>query len=367
MASVQESKTYSSDGNLERNTPMHDTTKENNSSSLLTLTICLIELVAIVGLSIALVVVSYDRLNSGSSSSNSAIPHNADMSLLNNIEQQKNWLGVKDYARPTEGLYSATNMIKFYHEAQYQQDVEMLTSKWADMYFQNKGTPDQVVFFDIDETLLSSYAGSEKTGFGFNQKDWNKNAGIAKNAGIQAVIDLYKKVKELGYRPIILTGRQVSATLTVDNQTVSLREATLRNLRYAGLDIPAAEEKYVLLRPTTFDSHGNRNNEATYFKYAIRKFIIDGPRDGQNRTLDQGDGISYDYTKDGFSRVYACVGDQISDCSAPAMGPDGQQTAGPGGNIGNNPSWMFKENQVPMMEKYTGHVLKLPNTFYFVK
>ncbi|GAB4852684.1 hypothetical protein Ancab_016898 [Ancistrocladus abbreviatus] len=80
--------------------------------------------------------------------------------------------------------------------------------------------------FDIDETLLSNLHYYAVHGYGseaYNETTWDEWAELAEAPALPASLSLYKKIKQLGFKVFLLTGRSESS-----------RNITVKNLLYAG-------------------------------------------------------------------------------------------------------------------------------------
>ncbi|TVU17124.1 hypothetical protein EJB05_33139, partial [Eragrostis curvula] len=88
------------------------------------------------------------------------------------------------------------------------------------------GTGKEVWVFDVDETTLSNLPYYAKHGFGaepFNSKAFGDYAKEANAPALPETLRLFNRLKSLGIKPVILTGRREDK-----------REATAKNLERAG-------------------------------------------------------------------------------------------------------------------------------------
>ncbi|CAM0957736.1 unnamed protein product [Alopecurus aequalis] len=100
------------------------------------------------------------------------------------------------------------------------------------------GQGKEVWVFDVDETTLSNLPFYAKHGFGAKPFDWSEYTEYVREASAPALpetLRLYKKLQELGIKPVILTGRREDK-----------RSATAQNLKNAGyLDYEMLLLKYI--------------------------------------------------------------------------------------------------------------------------
>ncbi|XP_021894859.1 acid phosphatase 1 [Carica papaya] len=111
--------------------------------------------------------------------------------------------------------------------------------------------------FDIDETLLSNLPYYELHGFGsetFNETSFYEWVDLAEAPALQHSLELYKELKQMGFKIILLTGR-----------TEYHRNATAKNLVYAGFN----DWERLILRGLT-----DEGKEATVFKSERRLDLI---------------------------------------------------------------------------------------------
>lgn len=93
-----------------------------------------------------------------------------------------------------------------------------------------------LVIFDIDETLLSNLAYSERHDFGFDKPSWDRWVREETAKPIGPTRELFLTAKALGYSIVLLTGREEPQ-----------RDATARNLAAAGITGYAE----LICKPTT--------------------------------------------------------------------------------------------------------------------
>jgi acid phosphatase len=185
------------------------------------------------------------------------------------------------YARQTpipQNLTFAKQCITdYYTDGRYEKDVKKAASKaWN---YLKKRTPAEkdIVIFDIDDTVLSTFKDAKKVDYSFipkSKSDWIQQANAP---AIQSIKDLYNQLKEKGFKIVFLTGR-----------LEQFRKPTLKNLENEGF---SGFEKLIM-----------RSDEQEKMKAADYKI-------NEHKKL----------TKEGYT-IIACIGDQWSDLNGKTCG-----------------------------------------------
>ncbi len=161
----------------------------------------------------------------------------------------------------------------YYEGGQYDKDLKKITDRaWKQLRKKKVGNKD-VIIFDIDDTVLSSYKEAKRISYGYipkNTQDWILKSDAP---AIKPVKDLYDKLVQKGYTIIFLTNRDHEKEY----------ESTVKNLRDQGFQ---SFEKVILRQPS------ERKLKATEYKTNVHRKLL---RDGH--------------------KVIACIGDQWSDFS----------------------------------------------------
>ena len=167
------------------------------------------------------------------------------------------------------------------HALSQQREIATAAYDWIDTWVDENcgGDPQScmaTVVFDVDETLLSNYGFYKGTNFTFNQDGWNAFNQACKSPAIAPVRRLYNRLRDSGFRVVIMTGR-AEAT----------RPWTQKCLEQHGI---TDWDKLILRGPSEVD------------------LSADDYKSGERAALERA----------GY-RIVASIGDQVSDMSSGSL------------------------------------------------
>jgi predicted secreted acid phosphatase len=140
---------------------------------------------------------------------------------------------------------------------QYDDDMNSLTQQWWAHFSEMTPGPKDLVVFDIDDTVLSSYLEMKSIGFGYILKETEEFQENATAPVIPETQMLYNNLQKKGFQIVFLTGRRDT-----------LRNATAANLELRGL---VGYVDLILREPLEY------NLTAQDYKSARRAELASGP------------------------------------------------------------------------------------------
>jgi acid phosphatase len=128
-------------------------------------------------------------------------------------------------SREPRNLQLAKDEIRAYVGGDYARDVAAVAAE-ARTWLERRairGGGRLAVVFDVDETLLSNLPSMEELDFGYIPLEWKRWVEQAKAPALEPVRALFRRARELGMEPLVITGRRETE-----------RDATSRNLAAVG-------------------------------------------------------------------------------------------------------------------------------------
>ncbi|ERN15207.1 hypothetical protein AMTRI_Chr05g58460 [Amborella trichopoda] len=198
----------------------------------------------------------------------------------NNLRE---WKKVPDKCQEYVGVYMTGD--------RYESDSEIVSGE-AENFARNisiLGDGKDVWVFDIDETLLSNLPYYAENGFGskdFNEDSFNEWVVKAEAPALPYSLKLYNELKKLGFRVILLTGREESQrTVTAENLIAagydSWERLILRGAKDSGKPaVVYKSEKRMEIEGEGYRIHGNSGDQwSDLLGFAIgnRSFKLPNP------------------------------------------------------------------------------------------
>ena len=122
---------------------------------------------------------------------------------------------------PNNLAFNKNKINNYYQSNKYQKDFAKqinLANKDLKKVLSNKDNSNLAAVFDIDDTLLSSYKCNKQIEFGYTDNHFNKCAKKNEFTPIKSSIVFYKKLRSLGFKTYIVTGReQKNRKLAIQN------------------------------------------------------------------------------------------------------------------------------------------------------
>ena len=107
-----------------------------------------------------------------------------------------------------ENLSTAKEKVmEYYNSGKYDKDVSAVVDKAIDKFEKFSPANNDVVVFDIDETVLSNYKFEKELDFGYYNELWDKWVKEAKAQPIEGVKKLYNFFVSKNFKIIFITGR----------------------------------------------------------------------------------------------------------------------------------------------------------------
>ncbi|MEX0671953.1 MAG: HAD family acid phosphatase [Candidatus Babeliales bacterium] len=186
-------------------------------------------------------------------------------------------LSASSKTKPINLTFAKQCLNEYYTDGGYDKEVESATHKAWNHFKKRKPSEKDIIIFDIDDTAISTFKSAKEHDFAFIPKLKDEWLAKAEAPAIKPVLELYEKLKNLGFKIIFLSGRQEQH-----------KESTIKNLKEQGFD----NFEKIILR-----SANEKNLSAVEYKIGKHK----------------------DLMRNGYT-IIGCIGDQWSDLNGKDCG-----------------------------------------------